>query len=51
MQVSWALPFGFLTMLAIFNRFDPKLEEAALTLGASRGHAFRRITLPSCCRA
>jgi putative spermidine/putrescine transport system permease protein len=45
-HVSWALPFGFLTMLAIFNRFDAKLEEAALTLGASRWTAFRRITLP-----
>jgi putative spermidine/putrescine transport system permease protein len=45
-HVSWTLPFGFLTMLAIFNRFDPKLEEAALTLGATRWTAFRRITLP-----
>lgn len=45
-HVSWTLPFGFLTMLAIFNRFDPKLEEAALTLGASRWTTFRRITLP-----
>lgn len=45
-HVSWTLPFGFLAMLAIFNRFDPKLEEAALTLGASRWTAFRRITLP-----
>ncbi len=35
-QVSWTLPFGFLTMLAVFNRFDKKVEEAALTLGASR---------------
>ncbi len=32
-QVSWTLPFGFLTMLAVFNRFDKKVEEAALTLG------------------
>ncbi len=45
-HVSWTLPFGFLTMLAIFNRFDPKLEEAALTLGAGRWTTFRRITLP-----
>ncbi len=35
-QVSWTLPFGFLTMLAVFNRFDKRVEEAALTLGASR---------------
>jgi len=45
-HVSWALPFGFLTMLAVFNRFDPRLEEAALTLGATRLTAFRRITWP-----
>ena len=45
-QVSWTLPFGFLTMLAVFNRFDKRVEEAALTLGASRLTTFRRITLP-----
>ena len=33
-------------MLAVFNRFDKKVEEAALTLGASRITTFRRITLP-----
>lgn len=45
-HVTWTLPFGFLTMLAVFNRFDSRLEEAALTLGASRFITFRRITLP-----
>lgn len=45
-HVSWTLPFGFMTMLAIFNRFDARIEEAALTLGATRWVAFRRITLP-----
>lgn len=45
-HVTWTLPFGFLTMLAVFNRFDARLEEAALTLGASRLTTFRRITLP-----
>jgi len=45
-QVSWTLPFGFLTMLAVFNRFDKRVEEAALTLGASRLTTFRRVTLP-----
>ncbi|MBI3513288.1 MAG: ABC transporter permease subunit [Proteobacteria bacterium] len=45
-HVTWTLPFGFLTMLAVFNRFDRRLEEAALTLGATRVIAFRRITLP-----
>lgn len=45
-HVSWTLPFGFMAMLAIFNRFDSRLEEAALTLGATRLTTFRRITLP-----
>ena len=45
-HVAWTLPFGFLTLLAVFNRFDRKLEEAALTLGANRWTAFRRVTFP-----
>lgn len=45
-HVSWTLPFGFMAMLAIFNRFDARIEEAALTLGATRWVAFRRITFP-----
>lgn len=45
-HVVWTLPFGFLAMLAVFNRFDRRLEEAALTLGADRWRAFRRVTLP-----
>ena len=45
-HVTWTLPFGFLTMLAVFNRFDKRLEEAALTLGATPWIAFRRVTLP-----
>ena len=45
-HVVWTLPFGFLTMLAAFNRFDRRLEEAALTLGADRWTTFWRITFP-----
>jgi hypothetical protein len=45
-QVSWTLPFGFLTMLAVFNRFDKRVEEAALTLARRGSATFRRITLP-----
>ena len=28
-HVVWTLPFGFLVMMAVFNRFDASLEEAA----------------------
>ena len=45
-HIVWTLPFGFLIMLAVFNRFDTRLEEAALTLGASRLTTFRKITFP-----
>jgi putative spermidine/putrescine transport system permease protein len=45
-HLVWTLPFGFLTMLAVFNRFDRRLEEAALTLRASRWTTFWRITFP-----
>jgi putative spermidine/putrescine transport system permease protein len=45
-HVVWTLPFGFLTLLAAFNRFDARLEEAALTLGANRWRTFWRVTFP-----
>jgi putative spermidine/putrescine transport system permease protein len=45
-QVAWALPFGFLVMLAIFNRYDIAVEEAARDLGASAVQTFTRVTLP-----
>lgn len=45
-HIVWTLPFGFLTMLAVFNRFDRRLEEAALTLRANRWTTFWRITFP-----
>jgi putative spermidine/putrescine transport system permease protein len=45
-QVAWALPFGFLVMLAIFNRYDIAVEEAARDLGASAMQTFTRVTLP-----
>lgn len=46
-QLSWALPFGILVMIAVFNRFDPRLEEAAIDLGASRFTTFKEILLPN----
>jgi putative spermidine/putrescine transport system permease protein len=45
-QVVWGIPFGFLVMLAIFNRYDIAVEEAARDLGASAFQTFTRVTLP-----
>ena len=45
-HVVYAYPFAFLVMLAIFNRFDRTVEEAAWSLGVSPLTTFRRITFP-----
>jgi len=45
-HLTWTLPFGLLIMLAIFNRFDARYEEAARDLGASRWQALRHVVLP-----
>ncbi len=45
-HVVWALPFGFLVMMAVFNRFDSRLEEAARDMGANEWTVFKEITLP-----
>ncbi len=45
-HVVWTLPFGFLIMMAVFNRFDESLEEAARDMGASEWTVFKEITLP-----
>lgn len=45
-QAVWALPFGFLVMMSIFNRYDARAEEAARDLGASSITTFREVTLP-----
>jgi len=45
-HVIWTLPFGFLLMLAVFNRFDKTIEEAAMDLGATDWEVFKWITLP-----
>lgn len=41
-----ALPFLVLSVEGALRGVDPGLEAAAATLGASRTHAFRRVTLP-----
>jgi putative spermidine/putrescine transport system permease protein len=44
--VSWGIPFGFLVMLAVWNRYDARVEEAARDLGAGRARTFSEVTLP-----
>ena len=44
--VVWGLPFGFLVMVAAWNRYDVRVEEAARDLGASSTRTFREVTLP-----
>jgi putative spermidine/putrescine transport system permease protein len=45
-NVIWGIPFGFLVMLAVWNRYDPRIEEAARDLGADQKRTFREVTLP-----
>lgn len=46
LHVVYTFPFAFLVMLAIFNRFDGSVEEAAWSLGVSPVRTFRRVTFP-----
>jgi molybdate transport system permease protein len=41
------MPFLVLTVEAALRQLDPRFEDAARTLGASRWYAFRRVTLPA----
>ena len=45
-HVFITLPYVIGTVGAVLERFDPSVEEAALTLGASPWSTFRRVTLP-----
>jgi putative spermidine/putrescine transport system permease protein len=45
-NVIWGIPFGFLVMLAVWNRYDEHVEEAARDLGANQRRTFREVTLP-----
>lgn len=42
-----AMPFLVISVEGALRAADPRYEEAAATLGASRWFAFRRVTLPS----
>lgn len=45
-HLTWTLPFGLLIMFAVFNRFDPRYEEAARDQGATPWQTFRHVVLP-----
>jgi putative spermidine/putrescine transport system permease protein len=45
-NVVWGLPFGFLIMVAVWNRYDDTVEEASRDLGAGSVRTFREVTLP-----
>jgi putative spermidine/putrescine transport system permease protein len=42
----WGIPFGFLVMTAIWNRYDDHIDEAARDLGANAARTFGEVTLP-----
>jgi putative spermidine/putrescine transport system permease protein len=46
LHVVYTFPFAFLVMLAIFNRFDASVEEAAWSMGVSPFTTFRKVTFP-----
>ena len=45
-HLTWTLPFAFLIMVGVFNRFNPTYEEAARDLGASDFTTFWEVVLP-----
>jgi len=45
-HLTWTVPFAFLIMLGVFNRFNPYYEEAARDLGAGDVRTFREVILP-----
>ncbi len=40
------LPFTILTLQSVFEGIDPRLEEAAASMGAPPARSFRRVVLP-----
>ena len=39
-------PVAYITLSGLMRALDPALDEAATSLGGSRWHTFRRVTLP-----
>jgi molybdate transport system permease protein len=46
-QTFVSMPFLVLTVEAALRQLDHRFEDAARTLGGSRGYVFRRVTLPT----
>ncbi len=44
--ISINLPFTILALQSVFEGIDPRLEEAAASMGADPARAFRRVILP-----
>jgi putative spermidine/putrescine transport system permease protein len=44
--IAIVLPFTMLTLLSVFEGIDPRLEEAAASMGAAPSRAFWRIVFP-----
>jgi putative spermidine/putrescine transport system permease protein len=45
-HLTWTLPFAFLIVVGVFNRFDSVYEEAARDLGSNDWQTFWQIILP-----
>lgn len=45
-QIITFFPVAYLILRAMLERLDPAMEEAAQSLGASKFHIFRTVTLP-----
>jgi iron(III) transport system permease protein len=45
-QIITFFPIAYLIIRGLLERIDPSMEEAALSLGASKWHIFRTVTLP-----
>jgi putative spermidine/putrescine transport system permease protein len=45
-HLTWTVPFAFLIVLGIFNRFNPAYEEASRDLGATDTRTFWEIIFP-----
>ncbi|MEM9155696.1 MAG: ABC transporter permease [Cyanobacteria bacterium P01_F01_bin.33] len=45
-HLTWTIPFAFLIVLGVFNRFNPAYEEAARDLGAGDVQTFWHVILP-----